>query len=279
MKPISILTATSLTVFLLLSAMLTAQASGQQQQQLVTPTPGADGRIIWIVQEGQTCTQIATVAGITLSQLRGLNGLDENCPITTGQQLVIGTGGPGGGSTPTTGPAATATPAPATPTPIPGSINVCVLLYDDQNGDALHQDAEPAIENGAVSISGTSGQYSQTAPTVAGTDPVCFKTVPVGTYTISVAAPTGYNPTTLLNYTLEVKQGDVKTGEVQAGDQVYVDFGAQKSSQAPAAGNNATNSGEDNTLLGLIGGVLLLVGVGLAVYAWRMYGRRPTMPN
>jgi hypothetical protein len=87
-----------------------------------------------------------------------------------------------------------------------------VLLYDDQNGDALHQETEPVIENGAVSISGSSGQYSQTSPTLPGIDPVCFEKVPVGTYNISVAAPSGYNPTTLLNYTLEVKQGDVRTG-------------------------------------------------------------------
>ncbi len=259
--------------------MLTAQASGQQQQ-LVTPTPGADGRIIWIVVEGQTCTQIATLAGITISQLIALNGLDQSCSLIIGQRLVIGTGGPGG-TTPTaaSAAAATATPGPATQTPIPGSINVCVLLYDDLNGDALHQDAEPAIENGAVSISGTSGQYSQTAATLAGTYPVCFEKVPVGTYTISVAAPTGYNPTTLLNYTIEVKQGDVKTGDIQVGDRVYVDFGAQKSSLVTAGGNNAANTGEDNTLLGIVGGILLLAGGGLALYAWRMYGRRPSMPN
>ena len=277
MKPISFLIATSLTFFLSVSVALTAQASGPQQQQLVTPTPGPDGRIVWIVTEGQNCTQIATVAGITLAQLRGLNGLDQNCSLTVGQSLVIGTGGPGGSTPISNGPAATATPAPPTPSPVPGSIDVCVLLYDDQNGDALHQDAEPAIENGAVSIGGTSGQYSQTAATLAGTDPICFTKVPVGTYTISVAAPAGYNATTLLNYTLEVKQGDVKTGEIRAGDRVYVDFGAQKSSQAPAAaGNSPAGSGEDNLLLGIAGGALLLAA-GVAFYAWRVSGRKPTM--
>ena len=277
MKHITLLTATVLTLLLLVSVTLTAQASRPQQQQLVTPTPGPDGRIIWIVAEGQNCTQIATVAGITLNQLRSLNGLDQNCSLTVGQTLVIGTGGPGG-STPTSGPAATASPAPPTPTPVPGSIDVCVLLYDDQNGDALHQDAEPAIENGAVSISGTSGQYSQTATTLAGTDPVCFTKVPVGTYTISVAAPAGYNATTLLNYSLEVKEGDVKTGVIKAGDRVYVAFGAQKSSQAPAAGNGSANGGEDNLLLGIAGGVLLLAA-GVAFYAWRVSGRKPAMPR
>jgi hypothetical protein len=278
MKHITLLTATILTLLLLVSVTLTAQASGLQQQQLVTPTPGPDGRIIWIVGEGQNCTQIATLAGITLNQLRALNGLDQNCSLTVGQSLVIGTGGPGG-STPTSGPVATATPAPPTPTPVPGSIDVCVLLYDDQNGDALHQDAEPAIENGAVSISGTSGQYSQTTATLAGTDPICFTKVPVGTYTISVAAPAGYNATTLLNYNLEVKEGDVKTGEIQAGDRVYVAFGAQKSSQASAAaGNSPASSGEDNLLLGIAGAALLLAA-GVGFYAWRVSGRKPAMPR
>ncbi|MGC1376196.1 MAG: LysM peptidoglycan-binding domain-containing protein [Anaerolineales bacterium] len=280
MKHITLLTATILTLLLLASVTLTARAAGQQQGSgFVTPTPGPDGRIIYIVQEGDNCNLIAQRTGITFKQLLALNAnLDANCLIIPGQTLVIGTGGPGGGSTPTSnGPAATATPGPPTPTSIPGSIDVCVLLYDDQNGDALHQDAEPAIENGAVSISGTSGQYSQTATTQAGTDPICFTKVPVGTYTISVAAPAGYNATTLLNYNLEVKQGDVKTGEIKAGDRVYVDFGAQKSSQASTAGNGSANGGDDNMLLGIVGGVLLLVGGGLGIYAWRMYGRKPTM--
>jgi LPXTG-motif cell wall-anchored protein len=54
---------------------------------------------------------------------------------------------------------------------------------------------------------------------------------------------------------------------------VYVDFGAQKSSQPQA--NDPSAGGSDNSLLGIIGAVLLLGGIGLAVYAWRVYGRRP----
>lgn len=276
MKPLSVLIATSLTLFLVMSAAFTAQAAGQPAD-LVTPTPGPDGRILWIVQEGQTCTQIANLAGITLSQLRGLNNLADDCPLTIGQTLVIGTGGPGGVE-PTSGPAPSATPAPATPTPVPGSVDVCVLLYNDQNGDALHQDAEPGIAGGAISISGSSGQYSKTAATTAGTDPLCFEKVPIGIYTISVAAPSGYNPTTLLNYTLEVKQGDVKTGEFQAGDRIYVDFGAQESGQSSADPGSGQTGGEDNLAAGIIGAVLLLAGGGLAIYAWR-YARKPTMPR
>lgn len=280
MKHTSILIAITLTFLLSMSVVLTAQASGPRQgTPFATPTPGPDGRIIWIVQEGQNCNSIALLSGVPVNQLRALNNLDENCLLIIGQKLVIGTGGPSG-STPTAtgGPEATATTAPATLTPVPGSIDVCVLLYDDQNGDALRQDAEPAIEGGAVSITGTSGQYSQTANTLAGIDPICFTKVPLGTYNISVAAPAGYNPTTLLNYTLEVKPGDVKTGEIGAGDRVYIDFGAQKSSQAQTGNSSATPS-DDNMLLGIVGGVLLLAGGGLAIYAWRIYGRKPTMPR
>lgn len=272
MKKPSVLTALSLTFFLLASVVLTARAAGQYQT-VVTPTPGPDGRILWIVDEGQNCTQIATLAGITLAQLRSLNpGLDESCSLTAGQKLVIGNGGPGG-STPTTAAIATATPPAATPTLIPGTIDVCVLLYNDQNGDALHQETEPGINGGAISISGSSGQYSQTAKTTDSTDPNCFEKVPVGVYTISVAAPTGYNPTTLLTYTLEVKQGDVKVNEAEVGSQVYVDFGAQESSQAPI--QETSSGGDDNLLIGVVGGGLLLAGLGLAFYAWRMYGRKP----
>ena len=96
------------------------------------------------------------------------------------------------------------------------------MLYDDLNGDALRQDTEVSIPNGAVSVTGTSGQFSKTANTVAGTDPVCFDQVVQGTYNISVAAPEGYNPTTQLNYTLDIKSGE----------QIYVDFGAQQGGQA-----------------------------------------------
>lgn len=274
MKKLPILTAISLTFFLLASIVLTAHASALLL--VPTPTPGPDGRILWIVDEGQNCSQIATLAGITLDQLRSLNpSLDGSCSLNPGQKLVIGNGGPSG-STPTTGPAATDIPPAATATPFPGTADVCVLLYDDQNGDALHQEVEPGIAGGAISISGSSGQYSKTAPTSASLDPNCFKLVPVGTYTISVAAPAGYNPTTLLNYTLEVKPGDVKVepNQVEAGSQVFVDFGAQKSSIIPSK-ENPSGGAEDNTLIGIVGGGLLLAGIGLAFYAWRMYGRRP----
>ena len=264
MKRLNIFTGISLTLLLLASFAYNARAS-EDLQNLVTPTPGPDGRIIYVVQEGQNCTIIATIAGIPVSQLRSLNQLDENCTIQPGRPLLIGMGGPlAGTATPTAAPQAAPT-IEATPTPSEGDAAICVLLYDDLNGDALHQETEGTIAGGAISITGTSGQYSQTVTTTGSVDPSCFEKVFAGTYNISVAAPEGYNPTTQQNYTLEIKNGE----------QIYVDFGAQPGGEAAPAETSA-QPGSTN-LFGIIGGVLVLAAVGLGLYAWLVFGRQPKL--
>jgi hypothetical protein len=276
MKRLIFLIAFPITLLLLASAALTAQASGQPQQpQFSTPTARPDGRIIYIVQENDSCIRISLLTGVPMDQLRALNRLDTDCALSIGQELLIGIGGPAPNAAATAGPEASPTPALPTPTTLPGAVDVCVTLFEDLNGDALRQETEVIIPDGAVSITGSSGQYSQTATTQAGLDPVCFTKVPIGSYNISVAAPQGYNPTSLLNYTLEIKAGDVKTGEIQPGDRVYVDFGAQKASLSPVTDPGAGKDEGDSGLLGIIGGILLLAGIGLAVYAWLAFGRRP----
>ncbi len=262
MKRLLLVFSLGVTFVILASVALTAQASGNPQgPQFATPTPGPDGRILYTVQEGDSCIRISLLTGVPLDQLRALNRLDTDCTLTVGQQLLIGVGGPSGG-TATSGPAPTDTPAQPTPTPQPGKGNICVLLYDDTNGDGLRQDAENAINGGAVSVTGTSGQYSHALTTQGGTDPICFNDVPEGTYNISVAAPSGYNPTTQFNYTLELKPGD----------QSYVAFGAQTAAESSSTTTNPTNT-PSGSLLGIVGGILLLSGIGLAFYAWRVYGQ------
>ena len=251
----------SLSLLFLASTALSAQASGNLQT-FITPTPGPDGRILITVSEGQNCSIIANIAGIPLSQLRSLNRLDDACTLSIGQQLLIGMGGPVGGTPTPSGPAITATPAQPSPTPNQGEASVCVLLYDDLNGDALRQDTETAIPGGAVSVTGTSGQYSQTATTIAGIDPVCFAKVVQGTYNISVAAPQGYNPTTQQNFTLDIKNGE----------QIFVDFGAQLGGQATP--QDPTSEPGTNSLLGIAGGILIIAALGLGIYGWLAFGQK-----
>lgn len=266
-----------LVVFLLLSPLLLfglmvpAQASPASQVQFPSPTPGADGRIIYIVQAGDSCFRIEALYGITVDQLRGLNPqIDENCTLIVGNELMLGVGGPAA-QTPTPGPSPTPVPATPTPTLPAGTTEICILLYDDLNGDALRQETELGIAGGAVSVSNTAGTFSDTKTTVSEIDPdllepvpTCFTDVPAGEYNISLAVPPDYNPTVSLTYSFSI----------QAGDIAFVPFGAQ--SQTEPGGEPATGGGSDgrpSPIFGLLGGLLLLGGLGLGWYAYQQ--RKP----
>jgi len=253
--------------FLMQISFAALAAPGGQVSQFATPTPGLDGRIIYIVKAGDDCTRISILTGVSVDYIRQTNHLGQDCIVFEGQELVIGMGG-------TAVPTATllVSPQPTSlipsPTPFYGNAQVCVALYDDVNGDGLRQantdefnayiaaGTEPTIAGGAVSLTSLTGTYSQTLTTLAGLDPVCFTDVPEGTYTVSAAVPDGYNPTTSLTFQLTEKPGD----------QTSVSFGAQSKTQASQAGGGGAKS----PLLGIIGAVLLLGGLGLGIYAFRM---------
>src|SRR5512146_3053147 len=122
---------------------LRAQAA-PPQQQFATNTALPDGRILYTVQAGDTCGRIQLLYSISLEQLRELNvGINADCTnLQPGQDLLIAPAGPAGPAA-TPGPSATALPATVTPTPFAGTTEICVLLYDDKNGDALRQTEEP----------------------------------------------------------------------------------------------------------------------------------------
>jgi LysM repeat protein len=268
MKRISLFVAILLLGLFLARASFDAGAAPSSQlPQFSTPTPGADGRIIYIVQEGDSCIRISYLTGVSVDQLRALNKLDENCSIFPNQQLILGIAGPSA-VTPTPGPAPTATPVLPTPTASPGSATVCVLLYEDLNGDGIRQaDTEAAVAGSAVSVTSASGQFSQTGDVPAGADPVCFEKVPEGTYTISAAAPQGYNATTRQTDSIEVK----------AGDEFYVGFGAQKSTQPANPEPSETEADSGGNILGILGAVLVLGGIVLGAYYWFSYVRGPKL--
>ncbi|HUE98898.1 MAG TPA: LysM domain-containing protein [Anaerolineales bacterium] len=234
-----------------------------QAQGFVTATPGADGRILYTVVEGDSCLQVALLHGITVVQLRQFNSrLDENCTLTIGQQVVVGLAA---ANEPTAGPAPTLPPPTVTATPVSGTTEVCVLLFDDMNGDALRQETEFGIDGGAVSLTNLNGSYSETLNTSSAVDPdllepirACFIDVPSGEYNVSMAVPDAYNPTMLVSYNLTVK----------AGDRASVDFGAQ--SKTITVGEPAdSQEGSRSSILGIFGFLLLLGGAGLGYYAYR----------
>jgi len=238
-------------------------SAAPQPQGFVTSTPGPDGRINYIVKEGDTCSQVALLHGITVPQLRSFNTrLDENCTLTPNQSLVVGLSV---SNIPTALPVATIASPTVTLTPVSGTTEVCVLLFNDANGDALRQDTEFGIEGGAVDLTNLNGSYSRTQNTTASIDPdtaepvrTCFLDVPQGEYTISMGVPDTYNRTMVDSYKLTVK----------AGDRASIDFGAQSKSVTISDPTEPEEGGR-SPLLGIFGALLLLGGAGLGYYAYR----------
>jgi LysM repeat protein len=258
-----------LFTLLLLGLRLPAQAAPPAQLTVFpTPTPGQDGRILYIVQEGDTLWRIAAITGVTLDQLRLLNKLAEDETLQPGDVLLIGLAGPAL-MTATPGPSPTPLPASPTPTPLSGTANVYVFLYNDINGDSLRQAEEPVIAGGAVSLTNKTGTVSQTADTSTQVDPacpeeleleagyMCFVELSEGEYNITVAIPDGYNPTTELSRAFKLK----------GGDETYISFGAQANSEKIVETEVIPESPNRSPILAIVGGMILLIGVGLGIYA------------
>lgn len=253
----------SIISFLLLGLWLPANAAPKMQQVIPTATPGADGRILYVVQPGDSCYRVAAIHSITVEQLRQLNSkLDESCTLIEGQELLIGIVSLEG--TPTAGPSPTPAPPTASPTPFTGTTEICILLFEDANGNALREETEPAVAGGAVSVTENNGEYSAAQDTAIQADPaayqgICFSNVPEGSYNITVGIPDNYNPTTDLNSSLDVK----------AGDRAEVGFGIQSKDIVVDPGATTPNEPKTSPIFGILGGLLLLGGAVLGYYAWR----------
>jgi LysM repeat protein len=247
--------------FLLLALGVALPVTSTYAQGFVTATPNPDGRIMYIVQEGDNCSSVALKHGISVAQLRLYNTrLDADCTVAIGQALVVGLAVQ---NLPTSAVPTLASPT-VTATPVSGTTEVCVLLFEDQNGDSLRQETEFGIDGGAISLTNLNGSYSKTENTSSATDPdtgdpvrACFVDVPAGDYNVSVAVPDQYNPTMLLSYKLTVK----------AGDRASIDFGAQ--SKALTVSESADEGANRSSPLGILGLLLLLGGAGLGYYAYR----------
>lgn len=219
-----------------------------------TPTAMENGNIYYTVRENETCDSISYLTGVNIDTLRTLNNLDlDQCRfLQIGQQLLLGTV-----PTPavTVGPSPTPTSNLPTPLPIKGYGIICVYLYDDVNGNAMAESNEitdTGLAGGEISITNPDGSFSKTGTTLNTGEAVCFEEVPEGAYTISVAIPDGYNPTSRQNYTINLKAGDTAT----------VNFSAQASSTLPLV----TEGGNNSVFLAIVGGFIILVGVGLGLY-------------
>ena len=242
-----------LVLGLSLSALrLPAFAQGTPYQ---TPTPNANGDIIFKVRPGDSCTSISLLTNVPIDTIKSLNGLDDTCSLMEGQDIVIGRVEPVV-LTQTAMPTPTIPPQLITPTvtPSPGTATICVVLFHDIDGNGMRTEGEDYLYGGEVSVSNRSGSISLTGTTVAGIpdeiDPRCFPDLPQDTYNVTVAIPDGFNATTTTNYALEVK----------AGEDATIDFGAQES--APSAGVVEPDAGRRSPIFAIGGGVVMAGGAG-----------------
>ena len=249
---------TVLLGLLIVQPMLAAPANAQVF--IYTPTAESNGNIYYIVKSGDTCTTITLTYNISLDQLRSLNRLELNdCDsLRVGRKLLLAVV-----PTPviTAGPSPTPTSAIPTPMPVVGQGTVCILLYNDVNGNAVADDGETSLAGGEISLTNASGDYSNTASTTGDGNPVCFENINEGNYSISVAIPDGYNATTAQNYTVTLKAGDTST----------IDFGAQESSHLNLGGEGSSGR---SILLAIVGGLVLIAGVGVALYVYLLMRKK-----
>ncbi len=157
------------------------------QAQLPTPTAQPDGRIIYIAQPGDSWWIIAVKNNVSEDSLYQLNNTSPEDPIIEGQQVLIGV------VTATEVPTAEVfTPTPNILTPVVnGTGEICVVLFDDVNGNSSHEIEEAFLANGAISIVDQTGQVNKTGASTTGPDPLCFPDLPEGDYNLSVAIPEG----------------------------------------------------------------------------------------
>ena len=249
-KILALIFGLALAALVLAAVDFPAAAAPLPQAYYQTPTAGADGRVMYTVKSGDSCNGISLQNNISVDQLRKLNNiLGADCPVIVGEKLLLGVV-----QTPTVpaGPVLTATFVQPSPTSYNGNASVCIMLFEDINGNGMPDTGENPLAGGAVSITDRAGKVSLTGSTTSGPNPLCFDKVPEGDYNVSVAVPAGYNATTNTNYPLKVS----------AGDQTVLDFGAQISAKAAPP---PPSEGGHSPLLGILGGLLVVCGIGLGV--------------
>jgi hypothetical protein len=273
-----------LLLALLAVAVPTMAAPDPQYTPIASPTPGPDGRIIYIVQEGDTLWRISAITGVSLDELRRLNNLAVEDIIKPGDRILLGLGGPAN-IPPTEGPPPTPTSSIPTPTPLIGTGILCISVFLDVNGDALRQDDELDLDGSAINISNRAGTVSLSQGEDGGLVPRCYEDIELGyydipgspdecisivqcaleleqgRYNISVAIPEGYNATTSMDH----------IQDLEAGFQTFLDFGAQPNSETAAEDPVIPEVGQERSpTLAIIGIVLLVIGIVLGVAAFFM---------
>jgi len=166
-------------------------------------------------------------------------------------------------------PIVTATPLPAatavqelaiSPAPMTGQI--CVLAFNDCNGDGQQSPGESLLI-GAVFTLSDSREPRETYTTDGANEPHCFTGLPSGNYQLAMQSPTNYNETTSKAMIVALRDNT----------QVSASFGARRDGDSctPASNGGANTSTTRNTIGNtgqtalMLGASLLMLSLGFAV--------------
>lgn len=183
-------------------------------QEPPTPTPDADGVITVIVQPNDALWSIAARANISLATLLDLNNLTEDAFIQPGDRLIIGFA-----ATPTavSSPTSAVTRPPPTPRPTappPPPTVICLVAFNDSNGNGQREAEEP-LQAGVAFTLFTDEAVIANYVTDGLAEPYCVTDLPPGTYQITRSVG---REETLTN------SGN-RSVTLAAGDQVMLGFG------------------------------------------------------
>jgi hypothetical protein len=146
-------------------------------------------------------------------------------------------------------------PTPTAP-PTPSTSQICVLAYNDVNGDGQQGADETLMAGVSFTLSDASGP-KDSYTTDGTTEPHCFQDLKLGDYTLKIKPPTNYGSTT----------PDAMTISLSAGVKPNVMYGARRSGLALAPTGTTTPSSEGTASGGASGSALrtILIVVSVAV--------------
>jgi len=104
---------------------------------------------------------------------------------------------------------------PPTNTPAPSVGSLCVLVYNDLNGNGTRDSSETRLAGAQIAVKNSSNQVMGTYTTDGVNEPRCFTNLPQGQYTVTEVNPPGYTSTT----------SDVLATSVYAGFAFGLEFG------------------------------------------------------
>jgi hypothetical protein len=158
-------------------------------------------------------------AGSTTTIAFGDQALPTSTPTSTRTRTPTVTPTPTATSTPTRTPTVTPTLTPtSTPTSTPSTGTICVMAFNDLNGNSQRDDGEPLLVGAIITVTNSSGAVVGVRTTDGVHEPHCFTGLTPDTYRVEEQNPPGY-PISITP--------DIWAVPLSAGSNVTVAFGDQ----------------------------------------------------